>query len=194
MVDPDTFMEHSFSSPTPSIIDTSDEMSTEEGGIQWFSKLTRSIKDNIPAVIDGVADTIHRSARHLVNEFSEMENEARRERSESHEIDLADSGGLDVTVSPLPWEMCCTETIESEHSSESVVYEEDELLKEKVMALSLDETIFTSPFNGEKTDDLDVPFVLDESRVMLIRRLLEIDHNLGHVHAKISGKLNFIEF
>jgi len=187
MIDPD-FMEHCFSSPTPSIIDTSDEMSTEEGGIQWFSKLTRSIKDNIPAVIDGVADTIHRSARTLVNEFAEMENEARRERSESHEIDLADSGGLDVIISLLPWEMCCVETTESEQSSDSVVYEEDEVLKEKVMALSLDETIFTGPFNGEKTDDLDVPFVLDESRVMLIRRLLEIDHNLGHVHAKISGR------
>jgi len=181
-------MEHCFSSPTPSIIDTSDEMSTEEGGIQWFSKLTRSIKDNIPAVIDGVADTIHRSARTLVNEFSEMENEARRERSESHEVDLTDSGGLDVTVSPLPWEICCTETTESEHSNDSVAYQEDKKLKEKVMALSLDETIFTGPFNGGKTDNLDVAFVLDETTVMLIRRLLEIDQNLGHVHAKISGR------
>jgi len=188
MIDPDTFMEHCFSSPTPSIIDTSDEMSTEEGGIQWLSKLTRSIKDNIPAVIDGVADTIHRSARTLVNEFSEMENEARRERSESQEIDLTESAELDAMASSLPWETCCIETTDGEDSSDSVVYQEDEVLKERVMALSLEETIFGSPFNGETTDDLEVPFVLDESRVMLIRRLLEIDQNLGHVHAKISGR------
>lgn len=188
MIDPDTFMEHCFSSPTPSIIDTSDEMSAEEGGIQWFSKLTQSIKDNIPAVIDGVADTIHRSARTLVNEFAEMENEARRERSESHEIDLTDSGELDVMVLPLPWETYCINTTEGENSSDSVLYQEDEVLKEKVMALSLDETIFVGLFDEDKTDDLEVPFTLDESRVMLIRQLLEIDQNLGHIHAKISGR------
>ena len=57
------------------------------------------------------------------------------------------------------------------------------------MALSLDDTIFVGLFNGDKTDDLDVSFTLDESRVMLIRQLLEIDQNLGRVHAKISGVL-----
>jgi len=185
----DTFMEHCFSSPTPSIIDTSDEMSTGDGGgMQWLSKLTQSIKDNIPAVIDGVADTIHRSARTLVNEFSEMENEARRERSESHEIDLIDSDELDTMILPLPWEICCIKTADDDKSNSSVDFQEDEVLKKKVMALSQDETIFTSPFTGGETDDLEVSFILDESRVMLIRQLLEIDQNLGHVHAKLSGR------
>jgi len=188
MVDHESFMEHSFSSPTPSIIDTSDEMSTGEGGMQWLSKLTRSIKDNIPAVIDGVADTINRSARTLVNEFSEMENEARRERSESHDLDSTDSDELDTMVLPLPWEICCIKNPDDKKSNNSVEFQEDRVLKKKVMDLSQDETIFTSPFTEGETDDLAVPFVLDESRVMLIRRLLEIDQNLGHVHAKISGR------
>jgi len=195
MVDHDSFMEHCFSSPTPSIVDTGDEMSTGEGGMQWLSNLTRSIKDNIPAVIDGVADTIHRSARTLVNEFAEMENEARRESSESHEIDLTDSDELETVILPLPWEICCIKTTDDKKSNssvefqeENVEFQEDNVLKTKVMALSRDETIFTSPFTGGETEDPEEPFVLDESRVMLIRRLLEIDQTLGHVHAKISGR------
>jgi len=186
MVDADALMEHSFSSPVPSIIDSSDEMSTDDIGIQWLTKLTRSIKDNIPSVIDGVACTIHRSARNLVNEFSEMENEARRDRSENHDTTFYDGAESDVTILPLPWELRM-ETNDG-NSNNSIVSQEDSVLKEKVMALSLDEAIFTTPFNGETKRSESISFALDEPRVMLIRQLLEIDQNLGHIHARLSGR------
>jgi hypothetical protein len=181
--DADALMEHCFSSPTPSIIDTSDEMSTEEPEGVWFSKLTKSLKYNIPAVIDGVANTIHRSARTLINEFSELENQAMRDRSGTTDSHFSDDE--DMTVLPLPWELFME--VKDENSKLTIVEQEDDLLKEKVLALSHAESTFTGPF-ADKTEDLSFAFGLDNSRVVLIRQLLEIDENLGKIHAKLSGR------
>mmetsp|Transcript_15731 Transcript_15731/g.19976 ORF Transcript_15731/g.19976 Transcript_15731/m.19976 type:complete len:322 (+) Transcript_15731:422-1387(+) len=98
----------------------------------------------------------------------------------------SDSDSHSATVLPLPWEICFQST--DEKLKISIVQKEDEPLKEKILALSKDESIFTGPFNEKNSNEDDDIFILDDSRVMLIRRLLEIDSNLGYTHARVSGR------
>ena len=120
-----------------------------------------------------------------------MENEARKDQSENGDTIAADGSELDAIL-PLPWELCL-ETKGEKLKNSSIVNQEDELLKERVMALSLDETIFSGPFNGATEGNTGISFVLDESRVFLIRQLLEFDQNLGYIHARLSGESTSVE-
>jgi len=179
--DTDPIFENSPSSPALSVTDasTNDELSASDGstgGSPWlsFSSLAKSIKKTIPAAVDGFASTVHRSAVNLMQELSELENEARRER-----------GCADYVVLPLPWEILFKKLDEDEKDVRED-YEEDEVLKKRILDLSQDETIFTHPFLDIDTDDDS--FVLDDSRVLLIRRILEIDGTLGNIHARLSGR------
>lgn len=176
-------------SPTGSIMETSYASSSDEGGSPW-SGLTLIAKQ--------VAQTINQSAKSLMNEFAELEYEARA-RSGSYDSTQDSSEHLNnkahstnnVTILPLPWEICFQST--NETLQISIVQKEDEILKEKILALSMDESVFTGPFNEKNSNEDDSMFTLDGSRVMLIRRLLEIDGNLGGIHAKVSGRSSMKE-
>ncbi len=184
----DSFMgDHFMSSPDASMTDTSYyETSSEDGGGPWlsFSGFAKSIGRNI----DDLAHTINRGARNILNELSELENEALRERSDS----ASSMGGSEVyeasvneevAILPLPWEICLQST--DADKKISIIQTEDEPLKQSILALSLNNDVFTQPFTtSTKGSD---SFCLDEARVMLIRRLLQLDCNLGKVHAKVSG-------
>jgi hypothetical protein len=198
-------------SPSGSVMETSYASSDDGAGSPWAG---------LSSIARNVVHTINRSAKSLINELAELEYEARA-RSGSYDGDSeaegnghghggSETGGTDengnttrshhhrqqqpAPILPLPWEICFQST--DEKLKISILQKEDEPLKEKILALSTDESVFTGPFNEKNCDgDVNVHvdesgsiFTLDDSRVMLIRRLLEIDSNLGHIHARVSGK------
>lgn len=200
-------------SPSGSVMETSYASSDDGAGSPWAG---------LSSIARNVVHTINRSAKSLINELAELEYEARA-RSGSYDGDSeaegnghghghggSETGGTDengnttrshhhrqqqpAPILPLPWEICFQST--DEKLKISILQKEDEPLKEKILALSTDESVFTGPFNEKNCDgDVNVHvdesgsiFTLDDSRVMLIRRLLEIDSNLGHIHARVSGR------
>ena len=170
-------------SPTGSIMETSYASSDEGMGSPW---------SGLTSIARQVAHTINQSAKSIINELAELEYEARA-RSGSYDTEGSETGGFydgvskNVAILPLPWEICFQST--DEKLQISIVQKEDDILKEKILALSTDESVFTGPFNEKNSNEDESIFTLDDSRVMLIRRLLEIDTNLGRIHAKVSGRL-----
>lgn len=181
MEDPDVYLQqHCISSPGASITDTSYYDTSEDEGVGWMSSFAKSIKDTIPVAIDGITHT----ARSIMNELAEMEDEVRRASAER--CDDSDTSDEDVLNLPFPWELCFQK--KDGDNNVSIIEKEDEKLKEKVFALSHNEDVFSGPFDGtEEENDLE-SFVLDDSRVMLIRRILQEDSHLSLVHAKVSGR------
>lgn len=181
MEDPDVYLQqHCISSPGASITDTSYYDTSEDEGVGWMSSFAKSIKDTIPVAIDGITHT----ARSIMNELAEMEDEVRR--ASADRCDDSDTSDEDVLNLPFPWELCFQK--KDGDNNVSIIEKEDEKLKEKVFALSHNEDVFSGPFDGtEEENDLD-SFVLDDSRVMLIRRILQEDSHLSLVHAKVSGR------
>merc|ERR1719162_1638535 len=67
----------------------------------------------------------------------------------------------------------------------------------KIFALSIHESTFLQPFSNNSPDgnELQKPslssycstFVMDEPRVKLIYRILDIDENLASVHSRLTG-------
>jgi len=187
MDESDTYLHEQFlSSPSGSVTDTSYyETSEDEGmGPAWFG--LKTIVSSIGQNIDGLASTINRGARTIINELTELENEALRNRSYSTEgSDISSPvSSIETTILPLPWEICLQST--DADMSVSIVQKEDQPLKDRILSLSSEDSVFAQPFT-ESTKNIE-SFRLDDARVMLIRRLLEIDENLGHVHAKVSGR------
>lgn len=92
------------------------------------------------------------------------------------------------------------------HNEQNFV--ENEFLKEKIFDIGYSEDNFFQPYllgkedqshhdqqeqqeeqqNHEEQQTEQEEFVLDEPRIILIRRLLEIDQNLASVHARLSGR------
>jgi len=197
MYDPEDYLQdQECLSPSGSVMETS--YASSEEGSPWFglASLARSIR---PA-IEGVAHTINRSAKSLINELAELEYEDReRSRSGSYGSQMSEgSNGPSVRsapntatvevipILPLPWEICLQST--DENLKVSIVQKEDLPLKKKILDLSKDENVFTGPFNATTSREEESCFALDDSRVILIRRLLEIDPNLGNIHARVSGR------
>jgi len=143
-------------------------------------------------------------------EFSEMEREAQREMNKFSKGSDNSNDELESSISspPLPWEMklkkSCREgnistnlKMESHQMAISTPYKDDEILKEKIFSLSLNESTFVSPFGDLSEDECrDRPtfnFSLDDTTVQLVRRLLQQDQNLGLIHAKLSGRTRLKE-
>lgn len=166
-------------SPSGSVMETS-YASSDEGGSPW---------SGLSSLAKNVVRTINSSAKSLMNELAELEYEARGKSRGCDDYD-SEQGGDSVnsnntTILPLPWEICFQST--DENLNISIVQKEDEPLKEMIMGLSKDESVFTRPFTEKNSNEDESIFKLDDSRVMLIRRLLDIDSNLGRIHAKVSG-------
>lgn len=193
MEETDAYMQQHFvTSPDGSVTDTSCyETSSEDGGggSPWFgmnsiSSFARSLGQNI----DGIASAVNRGARVLINELAELENEAMRSDGEGSSVgscsNEAMESSVEVAVLPLPWEVCMQSTC-TDDMNVSIEQTIDDVLKGRILSLSVNDDVFTKPFvDTNKVSDC---FCLDDARVVLIRRLLEIDTNLGKVHAKISG-------
>lgn len=157
---------------------TSEEESGWLGGIGAdFRNIANSLKGAVPPTIGAIGDIAHfvqRSALSVAAEIAQLER------------DSSDEEGGDVELR-LPWE------IAKESRSSITDYKEDEELKGKILALSVDHATFLRPFSVKGSARLSPKeeskfVVLDEPRIHLIRRLLEVDENLAATHAHLSGK------
>lgn len=185
-------MQDSEMTPATETGSISEEENTTGGG--WFGigsdvkAFARSIKDNAPPAIGGFASFIHRSAMTVAAEIATLEREAEleTERWREENYGKAHSGSEDDTLH-LPWEVP-HESKKLRSSSCETIYEEDEELRQKIFDLSCHEDTFLGEETQEEDENKDVPFSLDEPRINLIRRLLELDDNLAAMHAKLSGR------
>ncbi len=191
MDDSEEYLQQHFAScsPSGSVTDTTfyDTGSEDEGlNSPWFG-LNSSITSIAKTVGKGI-DSVARGAKNILNELAELENEAMRGVGTSREDASSDmSSSAEVTILPLPWEICLQST--DANLKVSIVQKEDEVLKQRILDLSANESVFSQPFMDSSSDEDS--FRLDDARVMLIRRLLESDSRLGQIHAKISGKSSF---
>jgi hypothetical protein len=147
-----------------------------------FKNIATCFRNNIPPVIGGVAKLVHKTAMSVAAEIAELEREGFGEE---------DGGSPDEDPNSilLPWEM------KTSHDEDNLsVFVTDEELMEDILALSRHEKTFLEPFNSCEAGDhiaSDKPdFVLDESRISLIRRLLDIDESLAVMHARMSGEFS----
>eukprot|EP00980_Cylindrotheca_fusiformis_P017610 scaffold5517_cov135-Cylindrotheca_fusiformis.AAC.40 len=163
--------------------------SSEDEG--WFGTIGSDLKNiatcfrnNIPPVVGGVATLVHKTAMSVAAEIAELEREG-----------FGEDGAPDENLASilLPWE-----TRTKDDSDQVPVYSTNKELMKDILALSRNERTFLEPFsspdNEEESSQADQTFfVLDESRVSLIRRLLDIDDNLAAMHARMSGRNNVRE-
>lgn len=199
------------------------ETSSEDGGggSPWFAGGMHSLSTFAKTLgqnLDGFASAVNRGARNLIHELAELENETmgfydssvviptNRSGTSSEVINTpttpiggaaAGDGASDNSsadgknVLPLPWEICVQQSSDTDNMIMSVEHREDEKLKEKILALGQNENVFTGPFSSNHK--VSRSFHLDKARLILIQRLLAIDHNLGRIHAKVSDQREFNE-
>lgn len=159
--------------------------SSEDEG--WFSAIGSDFKNiatcfrnNIPPVIGGVATLVHQTAMSVAAEIAELEREGFGDE------DCAPDEDPDSIF--LPWETRAS----NDNDTTILLYDTDEKLMGDILALSRNEKTFLEPFSSSSAEDevnasAKMEFVLDESRISLIRRLLDIDENLAAMHARMSG-------
>ena len=101
----------------------------------------------------------------------------------------------------LPWEVCQDSshdpTVEGEYERIPVYLTDKELMK-RIFALSNHDSTFLQPFLNNLFDANELPtrslpshwstFAIDEPRVKLINRILDIDENLASAHSRLSGE------
>ena len=153
---------------------TEGSFSGEESFFEAIGADFRTLAISLKETAGGVASFVQRSAMNVAAEISRLEeNDIHAHNQEP---------AANMTPLRLPWEVriSCSS------------YQEDSQLRERILALSSDENTFLQPFAiGGNEDELD--FSLDEPRIELIRRLLEIDENLSLAHARLSGRSDIHE-
>ena len=156
---------------------TEGSFSGEESFFDAIGADFRTLAISLKQTAGGVANFVQRSAMNVAAEITRLEEND----IQAHNQDV-DQPRADTTPLRLPWEV----------RSSSASYEEDSQLRKRILALSSDENTFLQPYAvGSNEDELD--FSLDEPRVQLIRRLLDIDENLASTHALLSGRSDIHE-
>ena len=200
--DEDPLLDSELTPPTETGSTSEDE---QTGGSGWFSgigtdfrNLAISIKDNLPPAIGGIANFVHESAMSIAAEIAEMERDGELEEARWREDNCRASSkncneNDEYSVGSymhLPWEI----KVENLENEDGPVYVSDEDLMAKMLAISLDEGSFLGPYSPSQTEEdpslanCTSAFILDEPRIHLIQRLLDIDENLAAMHARLSGK------
>lgn len=172
--------------------DTGSTSEEEGGGGGWFGgigsdfrSLALTIKDGIPPTIGAIGDLanfVQNTALSVAAEIAQLEQEEELEENKRGPIELR-----------LPWEIPVQDQ-ENENNSD-LCYEEDAELKAAILKLGSKHDTFLQPYSSTSTnhqvvDDCDL-IVMDESRIRLIRHLLELDENLAATHAQLSGMYLF---
>ena len=143
----------------------------------------------------------------------EAKEEKKARQHERNENDLCtttkdlgrSSTGTSALSLPLPWQVPSTangrgtqqESSNDDDNSLLVPLVEDEVLKEKILALARTKSAFEGPFTVENTnattttfpandDDQESPTYFTKDRVELIERLFSIDKNLAKAHALVT--------
>jgi len=184
----------------------------------WFGGFTASlsrIKDSIPPntknAIEGIADAIQRSASALAAEFAQLEIDAEwdsnRQLSDNAAREELDEGSYSSI--PMPWSVLVNSELASCNDGKveggrdpdcAPVYNDDEKLKVKIIALSLKEDTFCGPFvdhascmdANDATNNDTVNFDL-ATHLRIIRRLLRIDKNLLKAYDRMLQESNLKE-
>ena len=158
----------------------SDEsVSGNNGG--WLSDF-RAIAWSLQQTAGGVANFVHRSAVAIADEIAQLEQEEmEKQHCEGNSFDDGCEGATKVL--PLPWELPAVQ--DDDEEEEEVCYVEDSQLKDKILQLAENDAAFLGPFTTKREDDSEF---LDEARIALIRRLLQIDDQLARTHARLSGR------
>ena len=156
----------------------SDEsVSGNTGG--WLSDF-RAIAWSLQQTAGGVANFVHRSAVAIADEIAQLEQEEmEKQHSENSTFDGHTCEGAAIQVLPFPWVLPSTD--QDEDSS----YVEDLQLKNKIQQLAESDDVFMGPYTAKREEDAEF---LDEARIALIRRLLKVDDQLAHTHARLSGR------
>jgi len=174
------------------------EDDTGGGGGGWFGgmgtdfrNLAISLKDAVPPTIGAIGDIanfVQRSALSVAAEIAELERE-------SDEEGIVNDASL-----RLPWEVMVSSANDNNKKnnnnnatndmdeSYTEIYEEDEELRVKIKSLSKKHDSFLEPFKGNNLTESSF-VALDEPRIRLIRRLLDLDENLAATHAHLSGNV-----
>lgn len=175
-------------------------VSDEDGSGGWFAMGAdlRTFARRVKSTGEGVAGVIHRGALAIAAEFAELEKDSEQEANRWREENYGTlSQESDLRDFHLPWELRCEPAMSNKELNKelnkedpSKYYQSEELMND-ILALSHDETTFVVPFSVAtsvtETDPND-DGALTESRIHLIRRLLDIDENLATIHARLSGK------
>ena len=163
------------------------------------------------SLAQGVASAIHQTAVNAAEELAEMErlagqeaeDEKKARQHERNEKDLSSTGTSALPL-PLPWQVPSTangrgthhESSNDDDNSQLVPLVEDEVLKDKILALARTKSTFEGPFTVENTnattsvpandDEQESPTYFTKDRVELIERLFSIDKNLAKAHALVT--------
>ncbi|GAX10180.1 hypothetical protein FisN_3Lh375 [Fistulifera solaris] len=148
----------------------SSSFSGEENFFEALGSDFRLLAASFRETAGGVASFVQRSAMTVAAELSRLEESELTGECKSGEI---------IPLN-LPW------VIKVDEDSD---YQEILVLKERIMALSREDSTF---FGSHATAD-SPSFSLDEPRIQLIRRLLELDENLATSHARLSGRVDVKE-
>ena len=164
----------------------SDEsVSGNNSGGGWLSDF-RAIAWSLQQTAGGVANFVHRSAVAIADEIAQLEQEEMEKQHCSEGSTFDDQACEGATkVLPLPWELPAVQDDDEEEDEEEDSYVEDSQLKDKILQLGENDDVFLGPFTTKREEDTEF---LDEARIALIRRLLEIDDQLARTHARLSGR------
>jgi hypothetical protein len=188
-----------------------------EGSNGWFGgmktdfrNIAHCLTDNVAPVVSGVASIVHRTAVAVVNELAQLEQACETEcmgrvdhgnNLESHKSNpsvLSTKTESKTQSLMLPWEVMKLTT--NGDDDRIPVYLTDDMLMEDILSLSSKESTFLKPFQAEFDNgkssieepndlkDFSSTFEMDQSRIKLIRRLIDIDQSLASMHSRFSGK------
>eukprot|EP00522_Entomoneis_paludosa_P018211 CAMPEP_0172448884 /NCGR_PEP_ID=MMETSP1065-20121228/7783_1 /TAXON_ID=265537 /ORGANISM="Amphiprora paludosa, Strain CCMP125" /LENGTH=287 /DNA_ID=CAMNT_0013200475 /DNA_START=300 /DNA_END=1163 /DNA_ORIENTATION=- len=163
---------------------------SEDESLGWLGGITADIKTLAVTLKDtagGVASFVQKSALAVASEIAHLEEEELAHRMASTYDHCEDSS----VMLHLPWEVQCT----------NGQFEEDEVLKSKIRALARREDTFLQPYSVKDEMSMSAsstsssysasvrpPFLLDEPRIFLVRRILDLDEKLAAMHARLSGR------
>lgn len=181
----------------------------------WFGGIgtdfLHCLTDNVSPMVSGVATLVHKTAVAVANEISELEREgellaaaaleeanrdSRRSSADACQSSSFDCEERRTDYLTLPWEVCR----EGEDGNIPVYFTDTELMKQ-IFHLSNHDSTFLEPFSEDSTEADELTkqpshwstFAIDEPRVKLIHRILDIDENLSVAHSKMSGDPNYSE-
>jgi hypothetical protein len=173
-----------------------------------IANVAHCLTENVKPVVSGVAALVHRTAVAVANEIALLEQDGELDHSSGDNLESLQSSPSHSAEKQqheglmLPWEI--RRELSSIGEDNIPVYFTDNDLMDTILALSSHESTFLGPFknhvrniddNSFAGDDKQISltsfsstFVMDESRIDLIGRLMDIDKNLASEHSRFSGE------
>lgn len=164
-----------------SVSEDSEDFSAWMGAIgSDLRTMATCFKDSTLPVLGGVASFVRNTAMTMAAEIAQLERDE----------DAENGGQAEFRWLPLPWEVEQGRHIDDECIP---VFVTDTELMAKILALSLNDSTFTTPCLHPKAQHAVSPkeeFIIDESKIYVIQRILDVDENLAAAHSRLlAGEL-----